>query len=222
MTHYDYPANGPQVHDNEESSMQLAACRPIRVLAIAVACTALAAPVTDARAQDNPASSPPPNAVGTVAVADVTAHVTHINPANNEVTIRGPRGESTIVEVDPDVGDVKKLKVGDEVHISYKGALLLSADKVATKGVRSRVETESTTPAQGGASTRTRHVEVVATVQKIDRKKRLVTLRGPEHTVIVEVSPDVPIEKLKVGDSIRANYVSATAVQITRNGTPIQ
>jgi Cu/Ag efflux protein CusF len=75
---------------------------------------------------------------------------------------------------------------------------------------------------QGGASTQTRHVEVVATVQKIDRKKREVTLRGPQHTVVLQVSQDVPLKKIKVGDSIRATYVSATAVQITRNGTPIK
>jgi Cu/Ag efflux protein CusF len=200
--------------------MQFAARRSIRILATAAACVALAAPVIDARAQDNPASAT--NAVGTAAVADVTAHIVHIDADNNEVTIRGPRGNSMIVDVDPDVGDVKKLKVGDEVHISYKGALLLSADKVDSKGIRSRVESQSTTPTQGGASTQTRHVEVVATVQKIDRKKRLVTLRGPQRTVVLEVSPDVPLDKLKVGDSIRANYASATAVQITRNGSPIQ
>ncbi|CAD6546324.1 hypothetical protein ACFQ3P_05290 [Paraburkholderia sabiae] len=200
--------------------MQLAARRSIRILAIAAACAALAAPVIDARAQDNPASSP--DAVGTAAVAEVTAHITHINADDNEVTIRGPRGNSMIVDVDPDVGDVKKLKVGDEVHISYKGALLLSADKVDSKGIRSRVESQATTPSQGGASTQMRHVEVVATVQKIDRKKRVVTLRGPQRTVMLEVAPDVPLDKLKVGDSIRANYASATAVQITRNGTPLQ
>ncbi|ACC72811.1 hypothetical protein PPMP20_33920 [Paraburkholderia phymatum] len=200
--------------------MQRAARRSIRILTIAVSCAALAAPVLDASAQDNPVSSP--DAVGTAAVAEVTAHITHIDADNNEVTIRGPRGNSMIVDVDPDVGDVKKLKVGDEVHISYKGALLLSADKVDAKGVRSRVESQSTTPAQGGASTQVRHVEVVATVQKIDRKKREVTLRGPKHTVVLEVAPDVPLEKIKVGDSIRADYASATAVHITRNGAPLQ
>ncbi|MBN3756684.1 hypothetical protein G3N95_27360 [Paraburkholderia sp. Tr-20389] len=200
--------------------MQLAARRSIRILTIAAACAALAAPALNARAQDNPASSP--DAVGTAAVAEVTAHITHIDADNNEVTIRGPRGNSMIVDVDPDVGDVKKLKVGDEVHISYKGALLLSADKVDAKGIRSRVESQATTPTKSGASTQVRRVEVVATVQKIDRKKREVTLRGPKHTVVLEVAPDVPLEKIKVGDSIRANYASATAVQITRNGTPIQ
>ncbi|MEX3933417.1 hypothetical protein AB4Y32_16690 [Paraburkholderia phymatum] len=202
--------------------MQRVVCGSIRILAIAAACAALAAPAIDARAQDNPASSPAGNAVGTAAVAEVTARITHIDTDRNEVTIRGPRGNSMIVEVDPDVGDVKKLKVGDQVHISYKGALLMSADKVDSKGVRSRVESQSTTPVEGGASTQKQNIEVVATVQKIDHKKRQVTLRGPNRSVILQVAPDVPLDKIKVGDSVRANYVSATAIQITRDGTPIQ
>jgi Cu/Ag efflux protein CusF len=49
-----------------------------------------------------------------------------------------------------------------------------------------------------------------------------VTLRGPKATVVLQVSQEVPLEKLKVGDSIKANYQSATAVQITRDGAPIQ
>ncbi|MPW16411.1 hypothetical protein GCT13_05560 [Paraburkholderia sp. CNPSo 3157] len=202
--------------------MQRAVRGSIRMMAIAAACATLAAPVIDARAQDNPASSPAANAVGTAAVAEVTARITHIDTGRNEVTIRGPRGNSTIVEVDPDVGDVKKLKVGDQVHISYKGALLLSADKVDSKGVRSRIESQSTTPVEGGASTQKQNIEVVATVQKIDHKKRQVTLRGPNRSVVLQVAPDVPLDRLKVGDSVRANYVSATAIQITRDGTPIQ
>jgi Cu/Ag efflux protein CusF len=202
--------------------MSFAVRGPIRVMTIAAACMLLAAPALNAFAQDNPSSAPTPNAIGEAAVAHVTAHITHIDADNNEVTLRGPQGNAFIVDVDPDVADVKKLKVGDTVQIAYKGALLLSADKVATKGVRSRVETQTTTPAQNGASTQTRNVEVVATVQKINMKKRQVTLRGPEATVVLQVSQDVPIEKLKVGDSIKANYQSATAVQIMRNGAPIQ
>ncbi|HEX7907843.1 MAG TPA: hypothetical protein VF534_07105 [Paraburkholderia sp.] len=168
------------------------------------------------------ATASSPGAVGAAALVEVTAHVTHIDASTNSVTLRGPRGDSMVVDVAPEVGDVKKLKIGDEVHIAYKGALLLSADKVDAKGIRSRVENQATIPASGGGSAQVRSVQVVATVQKIDRKNRVVTLRGPRHTVKLAVAPEVPLEKLKVGDSIRADYQSATAVQVTRDGAPIQ
>ena len=198
--------------------MQFPASRSLRSLTIAAACAIVAAQAVEVRAQD----TPPASGVGAVAVAQVTARIVHIDTNENSVTLRGPQGNQMIVDVDPEVADVKKLKVGDEVHIAYKGALLLSADKVDTKGVRSRVETQATTPDSNGASTQVRSVEVVATVQKIDRKKRQVTLRGPQRTVTLQVAADVPLDKLKVGDSIRANYASATAVQITRGGAPVQ
>jgi Cu/Ag efflux protein CusF len=62
----------------------------------------------------------------------------------------------------------------------------------------------------------------VATVQKIDRKLRIVTLRGPERTMMVEVPPDIPLQNLKVGENIRAEFASAAAIQITRDGKPIK
>lgn len=198
--------------------MPLPVRRALRSLSLASACALAAVYAMNVQAQDTPAAS----AVGTAAVIQATAHIVHVDAANNSLTLRGPRGNTTVVDVDPAVADVKQFKVGDAVHIAYKGALLLSADKVATKGVRSKIETEATTPNANGASTQVRSIEVVATVQKIDRKQRLVTLRGPERTVTLQVSPEVPIDKLKVGDSIRANYASATAVQITRNGVPVQ
>ncbi len=190
-------------------------------IALALGSALTLGPFTLASAQTTAAASSP-EAVGAAALVEATARVTHIDASTNSVTLRGPRGNSTVVDVSPEVGDVKKLKIGDEVHIAYKGALLMSADKVDAKGVRSRVENEATIPASGGGTAQIRSVQVVATVQKIDRKKREVTLRGPRHTVTLPVAPDVPLEKIKVGDSIRADYSSATAVQITRDGAPIQ
>ena len=182
---------------------------------------ALAGSANCAQAQDSqPASTP--HAIGTGALIEATARVVHIDPQNNAVTLRGPRGNDNVVEVDPAVGNVSKLKVGDDVYISYEGALLLSADKVDSSGIRSRIEAQATTPASGGESVKVRRVEIVATVQKIDRTKRQVTLRGPSRTVTLQASPDVQLEKMKVGDSIRADYASAKAVQITRDGHAIQ
>lgn len=189
-------------------------------LALGAALTTLGS-FTLASAQTTEAASSP-EAVGAAALVEVTARVTHIDASTNSVTLRGPRGDSAVVDVAPEVGDVKKLKIGDNVHIAYKGALLLSADKVDAKGIRSRVENQATIPASGGATAQVRSVQVVATIQKIDREKRVVTLRGPRRTVMLQVAPDVPLEKFKVGDSIRADYQSATAIQVTRDGASIQ
>jgi len=60
-----------------------------------------------------------------------------------------------------------------------------------------------------------RQIEVLATVQKIDHKKGLVTLRGAAQTQTLQVGPDVDLKDVKVGDMVHAVFVSAAAVQIT-------
>lgn len=189
------------------------------VLIAALAC-ATASPI--AYADDAAKTSDTAHAVQAGVIAHVVAKVVGIDADSNSVLIRGPRGNEVSVDVDPAVGNVSALKVGDTVTIDYENALLIRADKVDTKGIREKIETDATTPASGGASTSVRMIEIVATVQKIDRKARLVTLRGPEHTVVVEAPPDIPLTNLKVGDSIKAEFKSAAAVQISRGGAPIK
>ncbi|RKP53381.1 hypothetical protein [Pararobbsia silviterrae] len=189
---------------------------------VAVASVALACAVSAPAHADD---APPPDtahAVQSGVVAHVVTKIVGIDADSNSVLIRGPRGNEIAVDVDPNVGNVADLKIGDTVTIDYQNALLVHADKVASNGIRQKIETDATTPVSGGESTSVRSVEVVATVEKIDRKQRLVTLRGPERTVVVQALPDVPLDAFKVGDSIRANFKSATAVKITRDGAAIQ
>lgn len=153
---------------------------------------------------------------------ETTARVVSVDAANNSVTLRGVRGNQLTIDVDPAVANVSKLAPGDQVNVLYKEAVLVRADKTGTRGIRSRVDTVAVTPASGGVAVTAHSVQVVATVQKIDRKNRKVTLRGPRHTVVVAVPADMPLESLKVGDSIRADYVTATAIEVTRNGQRVE
>ena len=161
-------------------------------------------------------------AVGGGALAHIQATVIGIDTAANSVTLRGPRGNAAVVDVDPQVGDVKKLQIGDKVDIAYRNAILLAVDKEKSGGIRERVETTAAIPASDGIVASARRVEVLATVQKIDRKKRLVTLRGPSRTEVLESAPDVSIDRLKVGDTVRAVFVSATAAEVTREGNVVK
>jgi Cu/Ag efflux protein CusF len=192
-------------------------CGLTLILSFAMAVT----PPLSVRAQESTAASAPAVA-GMGVMIETTARVVHIEPATNTVTLRDPRGNLVDVDVDPQLGDVRRLAVGDTVHIAYRKALLLTVEKANTSGIRSRVETRAVIPASGGTAAAANHIVVVATVQKIDADRREITLRGPKRTVTVEVGPDVPLEKLHVGDSIRADYVTATAVHITRGSAAAQ
>jgi Cu/Ag efflux protein CusF len=146
----------------------------------------------------------------------VKAQIVGIDRAARVVTLRGPRGNEVDIAIGPQVTSFDQLNVGDTVDVLYKNALLVTADKVtgADKGIRKRVDTSVYLPASSGYEA-ARQVEVQATVQHIDVKKRKVTLRGAYQTVTLDATPDIDLKALKVGDTIHAVFVSAYATQIT-------
>lgn len=156
-------------------------------------------------------------ALGKADVVHAQVRVAGIDVATNSVTLRGPRGNLADVDVNPAVADVSRLRVGDKLNVAYQQALLIHVDKLATKGVRERVETTVAIPASAGFASSARRVRVVATVTKIDRKNRLVTLRGPRHQQVLRAAQDMSLDELKVGDSVRAEFVSAVAVSLVRD-----
>jgi Cu/Ag efflux protein CusF len=149
----------------------------------------------------------------------VKAQIAGIDRAARVVTLRGPAGNEVDIAIGPQVGNFDQLNVGDTVDVLYKNALLVAADKVTgnDKGIRQRVDTSVYIPASSGYDA-ARQVEVVATVQRIDRKKHQVTLRGVYRTVTLDVPPNLDLKDVKVGDSIHAVFVSAYATQVTPAG----
>ncbi|MFL9889769.1 hypothetical protein SAMN02787142_4998 [Burkholderia sp. WP9] len=154
--------------------------------------------------------------VSAVEPVHVKAQIVGIDPGTRTLTLKGPGGNAVVVLVSQQVAGFDQLKIGDRVDVLYKNALLVKAEKVTgkDKGVRARVDTQVYAPASGGFES-ARQVEVLATVQKIDRKKRLVTLRGAYQTQTLQVGPDVDLKDVKVGDTIHAVFVSAAAVQVS-------
>jgi Cu/Ag efflux protein CusF len=159
-----------------------------------------------------------PQAVGDGAAVNLTAKITKVFPSTNSVELKGPEGKTVVIDVDPNIANVKKLKAGDDVHVAYRAAILMSADKVDAKGAESRMTAEQTLPASNGVVVKTAGVQVVAVIQKIDAKTREVTLAGPKRVITMQVQPDIQLDKFKVGDSVMATYVGATAIDVTRNG----
>lgn len=67
-------------------------------------------------------------------------------------------------------------------------------------------------------------VQVAATVQAIDKAKRLVTLKGPEgNTFAVQAGPEVRnFDQIKVGDQVVARYVEAITLELRKGGGGIR
>lgn len=190
----------------------------VRTAIAALTVLFVAAPPAFAQA----ASEPAPQAVGAAALIHLQARVVEIDAASNSVALQGPQGNIAVLDVNPDVADVTKLHVGEILNIAYQKAVLIGVDRLASKGIRQRVDTELAQPASGGVVASARRVEVVATVQRIDRKHRTITLRGPTRTETLDVAPQVALDQIKVGDSVRAVFVTAIAASVARNDKQAQ
>lgn len=158
-----------------------------------------------------------PNGVGAAALIETKATVIAVDAAAYSATLKGSGGRTFDVTVSPEVGDIGKMRVGDKVDIAYQESILVHLDKVKSNGIRERVDETAILPASGGVAASAHRVLVLATIEKLDPEKRLVTLRGPLRSGTIKAGPDIHFADLKVGDTVSAEFVTATAVRVTRD-----
>lgn len=61
-------------------------------------------------------------------------------------------------------------------------------------------------------------VTSAATIQKIDKANRMLTLNGPQgNTFDVKAGPNVDLDRIQVGDRVNATYYEEMAVAISRH-----
>lgn len=111
------------------------------------------------------------------------------------------------VVVGKEVANFDALKTGNHVDVQIRDAMLIKAVKVSAKddGLRKRVDTEVYAPAPGSERFGAVHeVEVIATVQSINKKNKTITPRGPWHTETFDLSSEIAAYKLKAGDTVHA------------------
>jgi len=102
------------------------------------------------------------------------------------------------------------------VVVRYAEALTLELKK-GGKELRQRSEREGSATAQPGerpGAVAGRQITVIADVTAVDRKKMIVTLRGPKRTVELKLRDPEQIKLVKVGDQVEATYQEAVAVSV--------
>jgi hypothetical protein len=86
------------------------------------------------------------------------------------------------------------------------------------------VEAAAAVASAPGRGTIADAVQVTASVQAIDKAKRLVTLKGPGgDAFVVQAGPEVKnFDQIKVGDMVAARYVEALTLQLKKGGGAIR
>ncbi|VVE11864.1 hypothetical protein [Pandoraea anhela] len=167
---------------------------------------------TVVHAQD--AARPAPIVAG--GVVEYRTTLLGVDTKNRSIKVADEQGKPVTFLVGPDVKNFEQLRKGDKIIVAYERSVAISV--APGDGIRSRVLTEGAdraAPGQKPAADAARNLKVVATVQRIDRKSNIVTLRGPQRTVDVNVEDPKLLEGVKVGDSVTVNYTEAIAIAVT-------
>jgi stage V sporulation protein SpoVS len=147
----------------------------------------------------------------------ITAQVVGIDKQDRAVTLRGPQGNVTTVEVAEDIRNFDQIEVGDTVKVTYYEAVALYFGEPGTQpsADAGAVVARSAKGEKPGAYA-VGAVDVSATVKAINRAKRTVTLKGADGSeATVSVDPSMKeFDNLRVGDTIHARYTEAIAVSV--------
>ena len=148
----------------------------------------------------------------------VTATVQALNVNERKVVLIGESGNVEVVEVGPEVKNFDQIDIGDKVTVEFYRSVAIHLgppDELPKERVTNLKITAPKGQKPGLLAVDV--VDVIATVGKIDKKNRMVTLIGPEgNSITVKVDPRVgDLEKIKEGDKLHFRYTEAVAISVT-------
>jgi hypothetical protein len=162
-----------------------------------------------------------PEAVVTAATATVKATVESINPITRTVTLRGPEGNLIKLKAGREIKNFGQLKKGDEVTVNYHQSTVVALAKPGEPMAEGAAEVIlAPEKGQEPGLTRVRTMQTTETVQDVDPKKRIVTLKDPDGNIHkVKVDESVRnLDQIKKGDEIVIKTTEAVAVSISKPG----
>ncbi len=149
----------------------------------------------------------------------LTAEVVAIDKKDRHLALLGPKGNVVVLEVGEEARNFDQIKVGDKVKVTYYEAVSLYLGKHgqqpdANAGMVMARAPKGAQPAAYAVGA----VDISAKVKAIDKKNRMLTLKGPQgHMITTRVDKSAKgFEKLKVGDTIHARHTEAIAISVER------
>ena len=155
-------------------------------------------------------------------LAEVTATVTGVDIENRQVTIEGPKGNSTVIHVTDQVKNLPQVKVGDRVEIMYYRSAVVDivtkkeGVELGTEVAAARASAPAGNKPAGAFGTEVVRTGEILFVDPIQKFIRFVSPDTGIRTVTLEHRPDLQhyLEELKKGDIVQVTYTEALAVSV--------
>jgi hypothetical protein len=164
------------------------------------------------------ASSPEPLEVSDIQVIEAT--VTGVDVGKRLVSLRGPEGNTLLINVQPEVRNLAQVSAGDKLKVSYTRALIASMTEPGQASTEVPVVAAAARAPEGGMPGVAAGAVISATVEiiSVGTDGKTLTFRGPAGElrsidVEREVSRDF-VRELSPGDQVDMTYSEAVAVEV--------
>ena len=149
----------------------------------------------------------------------IDAEVENINYETREVTLKDSEGKTVKITVEMSAGKLENVKKGDLVAIEYLESVeisLVSSDKLKA-GVVGGAAVGTSDPEKKPAKVKIAQVNVILTIEKIDLKNELVTLKDAKGNIeTVKARNPENLKKGKVGDKVIITVTKAIGYKVTK------
>jgi len=158
-----------------------------------------------------------PGVARAAATVEVAGTITGLDAETRLVTLKGDGGKDVTVTAGPEVKNFDQLHIGDRVTLQVFKSLTLELKKGST-AVVSRTEDAAKVSGEAGqppGGALGRQVTVMAEVIGMDAESQVVTLKGPNRSIDLEVRDPEQFKLIAVGDRVEATYTEAVAVSVS-------
>lgn len=136
----------------------------------------------------------------------MTAQVGDINLPSRTLTLKTNDGRLVPLKVGPEVRNLNQVKKGDTVELDYFEAIEFEVraptqEERELAGIGIDVAARAAQGERPAALAAGERVDILV-IESIDRKKQLITLKGPEGFVTVKAKYPQNLKVVKVGDTV--------------------
>jgi hypothetical protein len=148
----------------------------------------------------------------------VTATVEAVDHGQRTALLRRPDGTLVALRLGPEVRNLDQVRKGDRVVATYVDsvAIFVADDADQEPGVTAGTKVELAPRGAKPGVVATNLVEIRARVERVDLRKRTVTLVGAAGVIgTFRVDPSVRrLEQVEPGDDVVARITEATAIEV--------
>lgn len=148
---------------------------------------------------------------------ELRAVVVGLDKETRTVDLKRSDGRVVTLQVGDEVKNFDQIQLGDNVVARFLQAITLELKK-GGKGIMSRTDSKDAVAAQPGERPGVaagRQIHVIANVVEVNKKKMIVTLKGPRGNYVdLHLQDPKQIARVKKGDQVEALFTEAVAVTV--------